>query len=257
VRFNQRLTSTNSAADVASPMILTVLGAGGSFSLLPSSNAVTLGGAEIGALVSPFFYADAQRTFFVEPNLVETTTETWEQWIVTDPGLGVTFAPADVGQVNLVPFVPELVRPDWVVPDPDVIDPWHELFAYRPDDVITSPTVGVVFGDRLLGPKGAVEVTVTSARVGGVGSVHVGDIPTRPQFPSGRTSILVADAPSLGDLIADDPTDSRLIPDVIAVVHPGALQRAGLATELTHIDVIGSSGLAVTPAVTPRTRVFG
>jgi hypothetical protein len=257
VRFNQRLTSTNSAADVATPVVLTVLGATGAFSLLPSSNAVTIGGAEIGALVSPFFYADAQRTFFVEPNLMETTTETWEEWIVTDPGPAVTFTPGDLGKVNLVPYVPELVRPDWAIPDPDVIDPWQQVFNFRPDDVITSPNVGIVFGDRLLGPRGAVDVTFTSALAGGLGSIHIGDNPTRPRFPFGRSTIPVSDGPATSVLGDEDTGEGRLRPDVFAVVHPSALERAGLATELTHIDVIGSSGLAVTPGLVTRPRVFG
>ncbi len=63
---------------MATPLTLTVLGSINRFSLLPTSNAVTLGGSEIGSLVSPFFLADAQRTFFVEPSVLETTTETFE-----------------------------------------------------------------------------------------------------------------------------------------------------------------------------------
>ena len=166
VAFNQRLTVTDGGAAVATPLTLTVLGSISSFSLLPSSNAVTLGGSEIGSLVSPFFLSDSRRTFFVEPELVETTIETFESWLVPDPGPAVVLPPHIVDNITLRPFVPELVRPDFGSPIPPKDNPWPEVFRNLPDDVLTGPSTGLLFGDRVLGPRGTVDVTTLTARKG-------------------------------------------------------------------------------------------
>jgi hypothetical protein len=42
---------------------------------------------DVGVLVSPFFFADSQHTFYVEPSLTETTIDQWEHWAIPLPHL--------------------------------------------------------------------------------------------------------------------------------------------------------------------------
>ena len=237
VSFNQRLTATDGGSAVATPMTLTILGSIERFSLLPASNAVTLGGSEIGSLVSPFFLADARRTFFVEPSLVETTTETFESWLVPDPGPAVVFPPHVIESINLQPYVPELVKPDFGFPSPPKDNPWPEVFRNLPVDVLTGPSTGLLFGDRVLGPRGTVNVTMVSAGKTAVtrpGVIHHGS----PLLGGGE--VLVTDhEPTFGTRPGEG-----LGPVAVAVVRPEALEHAGLGTDVALLNVVGGFGLA-------------
>ncbi len=237
VAFNQRLTVKDGGAAVATPLTLTVLGSLNSFSLLPSSNAVTLGGSEIGSLVSPFFLSDSRRTFFVEPELVETKIETFESWLVPDPGPAVVLPPHIVENITLRPFVPELVKPDFGLPVPPKDNPWPEVFRNLPDDVLTGPSTGLLFGDRVLGPRGTVDVTTLTARKGlfaGPGVVHEGS----PLLGGGDVQI------SNHELMHEVRPGEGLEPATVAVIRTEALENAGLRTDLTELNVVGGFGLA-------------
>lgn len=233
VSFTQKLTTTDDGAAVPTAVTMPVLGAVGPFTITPSSNAVTVGGSEIGSLVSPFFFADSRRTFFVEPTLVETTIETFESYLVPDAGPVVVFPPEIVDHLNLRPYVPELMQPDFGIPQSG--NPWPEVFQTLPHDVLMGPSTGVLFGDRLLGPRGSVAITVAAA--------------TSPALTGPAIDhILVADQPGLFDRtqLTDfgDTVASGLEPTAVAVVHPEALAQAGLSTEMTRVNVVGTSGLA-------------
>ncbi len=233
VSFTQKLTTTNDRAAVPTAVTMPVLGAVGPFTITPSSNAVTVGGSEIGSLVSPFFFADTRRTFFVEPTLVETTIETFESYLVPDAGPVVVFPPEIVDHLNLRPYVPELVQPDLGIPESG--NPWPKVFQGLPQDVLMGPSTGVLFGDRLLGPRGSVAITVAAASSSAM---------TGPAIDH----VLVADQPGLFDRtqLTDfgDTAASGLEPSAVAVVHPEALAQAGLSTEVTRVNVVGSSGFA-------------
>jgi len=221
---------------VATPLTLTVLGTLGRFSLLPSSNAVTLGGSEIGSLVSPFFLADAKRTFFVEPSLLETTTETFESYLVPDPGPEVVFPPHLIDHIELLPYVPDLAV-DLGSPLPPKTDPWLEVFGGRPVDVLTGPSTGLVFGDRVLGPRGPVNVTTLAADR----SVVTGLDAVRPGSGlAGGGAVVVADREPL----TGTGVPGGLAPETIAVIAPEALAHAGLSTDIGLLHVIGGVGLA-------------
>lgn len=210
VRFNQRFTSTGGRPAVADgETTLTVLGKTSGFSVLTTSNAVTIGGDDIGSLVAPFFFMDAQRTFFVEPALTETTTETFEQYIVTPQGAGTSSPKGYAENLTLVPYVPpQLVPPAGGPGEPD---PWSDYLKTKPGDVILGNTVGLAFGDRILGPRGHVELAVEATPKGSVdGGVDAG----------------------------------ALVPDLVASIEPDALERAGLTVELAEFQVMGSAGLA-------------
>jgi hypothetical protein len=242
VTFAQKLTSTDGGAAVPSAVTLPVVGSVGSYSLTPPSNAVTLGGSEIGSLISPFFFADSRRTFFVEPSLVETTTETFESYLVPDAGPTLVFPPEVVDKVHLRPYVPELVKPDYGLPDPDEGDPWPELFQTLPSDVLTGPATGVMFGDKLMGPRGSVNVTIAMT-----GSNNVNGPPV--------DRFVVTEQPQLLDTTPlTDAGASDLRPEAVAVVHPDALAEAGLSPFATHVEVAGASGLASHLADQPDVR---
>jgi hypothetical protein len=40
---------------------------------------------EVARLISPIFYQDDRRTFFVESSLTETTVDRWEEYTITRP----------------------------------------------------------------------------------------------------------------------------------------------------------------------------
>jgi hypothetical protein len=237
VTFNQRLTATDGAAAVATPLTLTVLGSIDRFSLLPTSNAVTLGGSEIGSLVSPFFLADSRRTFFVEPSVLETTTETFESYVVPDPGPDVVFPPHLIDHIALRPYVPDLVKPDLGAPLPLQDNPWLDVFGGLPADVITGPSTGLVFGDRVLGPRGPVNLTTLAADsrvVTGLDAVRPGS-----GLAAGGTVVVADHEPSV-----DTGAPGGLALDTVAVIQPDALAHAGLSTDLGLLNVIGGIGLA-------------
>lgn len=240
VTFNQRLTATDGAAAVTTPLTLTVLGSIDRFSLLPTSNAVTLGGSEIGSLVTPFFLADSRRTFFVEPSVLETTTETFESYLVPDPGPEVVFPLHLIDEVALQPYVPDLVKPDLGTPVP-TDNPWLVAFGGLPVDVLTGPSTGLVFGDRILGPRGPVNVTTLAADrrvVVGLDAVRPGS-----GLAAGGTVVVADHGTDLEPTDDTRPSDG-LVPDTVAVIRPDALAHAGLSTDVGALNVIGGIGLA-------------
>lgn len=237
VMFNQRLTATDGGAAVASPLTLTVLGSIDRFSLLPTSNAVTLGGSEIGALISPFFLSDAKRTFFVEPSVVETTTETFESYLVTDAGPEVVFPPHVFDSIPLRPFVPDLVKPDLGSSMIPKDNPWLKVFDHLPNDIVTGPSTGLLFGNRILGARGPISVTTLGADrqlTSGMDALR-----DRSGLAAGG-AVIVAEHRPLLDL--NDPGGLEL--GGIAVIQPEALAHAGLSTNLGLLDVIGGAGVA-------------
>jgi hypothetical protein len=235
------LTSVNGGADTPTASTLGILGHSGPFSVLPSANGIAVGAGDIGSLVSPFFFQDARRTFFVEPSLLETTTETWEEWIVPDPDPGISFSPHDFDDRIVVPWIPELVAPVGVEPDDPLLDPWNDLRAVQPHDIITSPDVAVLFDDTVLGSRGRVDLTVVSPRAGVEG--EVAQLGARDLV--GQTVISVV-AGQVGESVTRDiggSSGTRLVPDQVVLVDHNSLAGAGLSTESDHIKVIGGAGI--------------
>ena len=257
VTFAQKLTSVNGGAETSTSSKLGILGSGGAYSVLPSANGIAIGAGDIGSLVSPFFFQDERRTFFVEPSLLETTTESWEEWIVPDPDPGTTFDPGDIEIQVVVPFVP----PERLVPvGPDdtdpLLDPWNDLFTQLPHDLITSPQVAVLFDDTVLGSRGGVDLTVVSARAGVDRTVNV----LGAQDLAGQAFIPVVAGnvdDSLSTTAVTGDTGTQLVADHVVLVDHSALIDAGLSTSTDHITIIGTNGFTNAHVGLRSVRGFG
>ena len=115
---------------------------------------------DIMALSRPVFYQDDRMTFFLRPEVTETTVEEWEEWV--EPPIFVpnddTF---DGGLLNGLPkkkepwLVQEAVKRPFAIVDPTV-DP-------RPVDWLLNPHTAVEFDGALLGPAGQLGTTVIQA----------------------------------------------------------------------------------------------
>jgi len=109
---------------------------------------------EIGTLVSPFFYADGQSSFFVEPSLTETTTNTWEHWAVPVPR-----ADGHGGVPTIVAAFPRYrvpaILPKGVKPFDGVFDPACLYRLRVATDTITRPNAVMHFGGSTVGAEGA------------------------------------------------------------------------------------------------------
>jgi len=240
VTFAQKFTSVDGGAETPTNSTLGILGSCGGYSVLPAANGITIGGGDIGSLVSPFFFQDARRTFFVEPSLLETTTESWEEWIVPDPEPGITFDPGIIEQQSVVPFVPELLVP--VDPDDSdpLFDPWEELYFHQPQDFLTSPDVGILYDDAVLGSRGGVDLTIVSALEGrqnitnGIASNGTISQNTIPVF-TGRVRDTVT---------RNVVGETSLVADQVVLVDHVSLQNAGLSASSGTLRVVGRNGFA-------------
>jgi|GEM_PF-284238 len=121
----------------------------------PGAVAATInnGLGEIGSLVKPFFFQDEarRRTLFVEPDLVERTTENWKGWVP----VAATPQPQEPKARPLTPFVPLQVIPRLEsVFDPPPIDQ-SSLLAIAPRrDWLVNEITAVAFHDKVIGPEG-------------------------------------------------------------------------------------------------------
>jgi hypothetical protein len=78
----------------------------GSSNIVPCSAPVSVGGAEFGPLITPFFYQDSWYTFYIEPTLTETITiNEWDEWVGGPP---VVYEPPrmDWEKIKLEPYHP-------------------------------------------------------------------------------------------------------------------------------------------------------
>ncbi|WP_313674467.1 neuraminidase-like domain-containing protein [Mycolicibacterium sp.] len=274
VEFTQKFTSVNGGAQTPTKSTLGILAKCGSFTVLPSANGIAVGAGDIGSLVSAFFFQDANRTFFVEPSLLETTTESWEEWIVPDSDPGVSFDPGDIDDRIVVPFIPrkELQVPDRINPGNPLLDPWPELATVRPTDMITSPDVAVLFDNTVLGSRGGLDLTVVTPHAGAAGAVkrfNVNDLGQQGAISVvGGVGDVVADG-GIRDVVIDggvrnvvvDAHDAPglpdLAPDRVVLVDHDALSNAGLALDATKIHVLANAGIGNRRIDAGALRVFG
>jgi hypothetical protein len=127
--------------------------------------------------------------------------------------------------------------PDLGSPLPPKDNPWLAVFGGRLTDVLTGPSTGLVFGDRVLGPRGPVNVTTMAADR----RVVVGMDAVRPGSGlAAGGAVVVADHEPVLDAILT----GGLEPEMVAVIQPDALAHAGLSTDIGLLNVIGGIGLA-------------
>jgi hypothetical protein len=119
--------------------------------------------AEIKSLISPAFYQDDIHTFFIEPTLVETTVNDWNDWVIppllADPKLNEdqywVEIPLDYGAPMAKPPVP--IDPSDPEPAPRVvnpIDPTSRFTIRTPNDWVTNPATTIRFDGNLIGQGG-------------------------------------------------------------------------------------------------------
>jgi ABC toxin-like protein/neuraminidase-like protein len=121
--------------------------------------------AEIKSLVSPAFYQDDRHTFFIEPTLVETTVEDWDDWIIP-PLLGDAKLDDDQYWVEIpLDYEAPMAKPP--VPtdpsDPRVvnpIDPTSRFPIRDPNNWVTNPATMIRFDGILIGRDGRSPSTV-------------------------------------------------------------------------------------------------
>jgi hypothetical protein len=119
--------------------------------------------AEIKSLTSPAFYQDDRHTFFIEPTLVETTVEDWDDWIIppllADPKLNDdeywVEIPLEYGAPIAKPPVP--TDPSDPEADPRVVNPIDPASRYSirvSRDWVTNPATTIRFDGNLIGQGG-------------------------------------------------------------------------------------------------------
>ncbi|WP_293282268.1 hypothetical protein [Microcoleus sp. PH2017_36_ELK_O_B] len=142
----------NSRQRKATPSTKDILQKSGNFSLLMPSNQNQLPTAEIGALVSPFFYQDNLHTFFVEPTLTETTIERYQGWVVAKPKPATKFDDDWWKQIPVESVVP---RKPLQLTDP--IDPIAKFQSQQKQDWVINFSTVLQFGETLIGQTGRVD----------------------------------------------------------------------------------------------------
>jgi Neuraminidase-like domain len=123
------------------------------FSLLMPSNPSTQWTPEIAGLISPFFYQDDRHTFFVKPNLVETTLDGWKEWVVIKP------KPADKPIDWWKDILIDIAVPSKPIPIPNPIDPIAKFPIDLKSDWVTNSGTVIQVGDVLIGRTGRLDLT--------------------------------------------------------------------------------------------------
>jgi hypothetical protein len=200
------------------------LGQGGSFTLLPCANTITIGTEEIASLVSPVFYQDDRsNTFYIEPSFKEQTIEEWQEWVTRTPAPEVEWDdPKWWGGLLVEPMVPKVRAP---VPvnsgDPiwrSEIDPRAKFGMASKQDWLTNPTTVIQFDGELVGPRGHAGLAALSV------TGKEADEESAPVVNINAGSTIAADT-------------------AIVVTSGNSLASAGLTQASGGLNVIGGNGL--------------
>jgi hypothetical protein len=131
------------------------------FSLLTSSNwnDIALSASEFKAFVSPFFYQDNQHTFFVEPSLLESKIEEWEEWVITSVSSKPGWRTRDdehlrrFAELPIEADFPTLGANGSCGPYAYCVDDIARQSRLIPrvvTDLITNPSTYLIFGDEII-----------------------------------------------------------------------------------------------------------
>lgn len=127
-----------------------------SFSLLPTNEALGMDTSRAAALVSPFFYANDQHSFFVEPRVRQVPVKDYE-------GFGIDFTIVELDKDDLWQDLPINVE----VPTPRervalTTDPRAKYTLRKRGDWLTDDVTLMRFGETLVGREGLAEdVSIT------------------------------------------------------------------------------------------------
>jgi hypothetical protein len=182
----------------ASPQI--ILNAGGRYTLLPCDNtliapsvteemyrdagdpgavadSVSRGVSEIMTLIKPVFYQDHQYTLFLEPNVVETTVEEWQEWVKQTPKPEPERVHPGRPKLKEVVVIPEFpLRHRIPLGDPAPIDPLS--LAGQPSlDWFVNPATLMLFDGMLIGSGGQYGALTQPTQI--AGEVRAGGTPVQ------------------------------------------------------------------------------
>ena len=90
VRYVDRITTVNGVS-TRETVTAHILDIGSDWTLRTVDNPVTGAGAEVAGLAAPFFYADGEHTFYVEPALTETSLPASDGWVIPAITANLTF----------------------------------------------------------------------------------------------------------------------------------------------------------------------
>lgn len=243
VTFNGRIT-TGQSGSTPTPETPDILDQnGGSYTILPCNNNITLGApvasivasdpaavkaaiesglAEIASLMKPLFYQDNRHTLFIEPNVTERTIEEWQEWVTRTPQPEPGWIDSDWWKE--IPIKPEIPW-KWPLPTPgdppwlDHIDPASLVKVKPGEDWLVNPATGLLFDGELVGPGGRLDATILSSdEVGAAVAVGGSTVDVHPGsgLGSGATSIVIA---------------------------TGSVEKVGLKRVQGGLNVIGGAGL--------------
>jgi hypothetical protein len=179
--FQNTFSSSGSGTTTTEPILQTV----NSFSLLPCSNPVVPAPfldptqpdyVQAGSLVSPFFYKDTsdpnttdEMTFYVQPQLTETTITDWTWWAVSYPAANASLSSGSYLNGLAIGGQAATAGPGPHVP----INESSSLYAMKPSpDWLTTPNTTVLFNGTVVGKTGGINANtqpaaaVTSANAG-------------------------------------------------------------------------------------------
>ncbi|WP_182407528.1 neuraminidase-like domain-containing protein [Psychrobacter sp. GP33] len=146
---------------------------------------------EIATLMKPVFYQDNRHTFFVEPNLTETTIEKWQEWVTRTPKPNHELNP----DIVIIPDIPR----KWPIPMPD--DDWlskiHHDSLINPildRDWLINPVSAINRDKVLIGPFGQAGIEIRDATDSAIGLGRV-NVNAGSELASG-SSIMMSDAES-------------------------------------------------------------
>lgn len=213
VQFLHYLKTLNGSAMVRDLNPQTILDASaGAYNLVPSGNVASMGGAEIGPLITPFFYQDSWHTFYVQPTITETVTiDEWDEWIYK-PSIVVEPPRINWNDIRLEPILPwpkGIAIPKYG--DPGWLDPEDDRIKVAPkirEDWITSPNTYIKFGERVIGADKALDVVLVD-QVNRTQSIIRDSMQLNNLIENGAdTDNIVLVAPGTGErsLVADDGT---------------------------------------------------
>jgi hypothetical protein len=149
VRYVEKITTKDGTTTESCPKTRTILADGSEYALVTHASELAGLPADVGKLVLPFFYADERHTFYVEPELTETTIEEGDGFILAAPLQEAAFDdPRFWEQIELTRHVP--IGP----PPVERLSP-EAVYAFStPQDQTTQPGAFLQFGDELIGPAG-------------------------------------------------------------------------------------------------------
>jgi hypothetical protein len=242
VTFRRSITTEDGKPPVEALEPQSILGQGGSYTLLPCDNDIKLGGPdaealvtddpeavagaierglpEIASLMKPLFYQDNAHTLFIEPSVEERTIEEWQEWVTRTPQPASSLP--DRLDDRLKTDIPELKPPRVIDRDDPVwrlpIDRDSRINVQSGHDWLVNPATGLLFEGELIGPGGrAATAAVPAAEL--AGAIAEGGTPVNvhsgSELASGNTVVALA-----GD----------------------ALDRAGLVRTAGALNIVGGSG---------------